>query len=242
MAFLEYSFGRRSVHTHGLPELQGKDTPKAVAAWHFDWTRRVCLTRATFPPPTPPQAHLSADHGVTDHLATVGFSVRRTARDGSGLGDSRVPGGGDERGQGFGESRAEPEPEPDLAGGFVVPVPSNRRQRRATGLSAGAHPFEPAGSGSGVGGSGGGGGNVGVAGEAARRGEEMFPSLPMAPRPSTGERHSLSLVGRPGSLHASAGGVASARASARASALASERPREERSREQVTLVVAAGLV
>ncbi|CAM9654703.1 unnamed protein product [Ectocarpus sp. 12 AP-2014] len=171
---------------------------------HFLCDRGACRQRgvvSAFNTPSEFQAHLLEDHGITDRRAAstggVGFNVRRAARDGTGLhtsynsvADATTP-------TAPGESLAAPDPELDLAGGVMVPVPSTRG-RESTVPSPGTTPALrtrnlPSGGGS----------------AAADPLQEAFPSLPTAPPRSSGgggaagaggdprqERHALSLVGK----------------------------------------------
>lgn len=107
---------------------------------------------------------------------------------------------------------AAPDPDHDLAGGIVVPVPANRGRNPGvpvSGLSATSEPFVPSGACGGPSrgdttGSGGasaalsargGGGGWGGGATTGGSSSEAFPSLP-SPPPRTEERHKLSLVGR----------------------------------------------
>ncbi|CAB1099906.1 unnamed protein product [Ectocarpus sp. CCAP 1310/34] len=191
---------RQARYFRGEPQLRDH-----LRTSHFLCDRGACRQRgvvSAFNTPLEFQAHLLEDHGITDRRAAsaggVGFNVRRAARDGTGLhtsynsvADATTP---------TGESLAAPDPELDLAGGVMVPVPSTRG-RESTVPAPGTTPTGrtrnlPSGGGS----------------AAADPLQEAFPSLPAAPPRSSGgggggggggagggarqERHALSLVGK----------------------------------------------
>ncbi|CAM9514578.1 unnamed protein product [Ascophyllum nodosum] len=171
---------------------------------HFLCDRDYCRRRgvvSAFTTPQELQAHLAEEHGLTDHhrgTAAVGFTIRRAARDGSGLVGAAA---GSQHDASHGssatldhhgaESFAAPDPVADLSEGVVVIAPGGRRDAGIPSLGGGS------GRSSG-GGGGGAGGWAGVTGRSPPSVQEAFPSLPSAssrPRPLQ-ERHEFSLVGR----------------------------------------------